>query len=104
MYTGRHAHLHPLQPAFIMASTGEAVTYRELEARCNRLAHLCRHRGMKRLAHYAISMAKLDIARGALKECPKVELCIIVGGGGEGARIVGLEEATKGLPKTPIAE
>ena len=40
MYTGKHAHLRPLQPAFIMASTGEAVTYRELEARCNRLAHL----------------------------------------------------------------
>ena len=33
MYTGKHAHLRPLQPAFIMASTGEAVTYRELEAR-----------------------------------------------------------------------
>ena len=34
MYTGKHAKLRPLQPAFIMASTGEAVTYRELEARC----------------------------------------------------------------------
>jgi len=33
MYTGKHAHLRPLQPAFIMAATGEAVTYRELEAR-----------------------------------------------------------------------
>ena len=44
MYTGRHAQLRPLQPAFIMASTGEAVTYRELEARSNRLAHLFRHR------------------------------------------------------------
>ena len=31
MYTGKHAHLRPLQPAFIMAATGEAVTYRELE-------------------------------------------------------------------------
>ncbi len=31
MYTGKHAHLRPLQPAFIMASTGETVTYRELE-------------------------------------------------------------------------
>ena len=40
MYTGKHAHLRPLQPAFIMASTGEAVTYAELEARSNRLAHL----------------------------------------------------------------
>ncbi len=32
----------PTAPAFIMASTGEAVTYREYEARANRLAHLFR--------------------------------------------------------------
>ena len=56
MYTGKHAHLRPLQPAFIMAATGETVTYRELEARCNRLAHLFRNRGLKRLDHYAIFM------------------------------------------------
>src|SRR6201995_4325099 len=56
MYTGKHAQLRPLQPAFIMASTGETVTYRELEARCNRLAHLFRKRGLKRLDHYAIFM------------------------------------------------
>ncbi len=29
MYTGKHAHLRPLQPAFIMAGTGETVTYAE---------------------------------------------------------------------------
>ena len=56
MYTGKHAKLRPLQPAFIMAGTGEAVTYRELEARCNALAHLFRKRGLKRLDHYAIFM------------------------------------------------
>src|SRR5438876_11306090 len=56
MYPGRHAHLRPLQPAFIMAGTGETVTYRELEARCNRLTHLFRNRGLKRLDHYAIFM------------------------------------------------
>ena len=56
MYTGKHAHLRPLQPAFIMAATGEAVTYRELEARSNRLAHLLRRRGLKRLDHYAVFM------------------------------------------------
>ena len=56
MYTGKHAHLRPLQPAFIMACTGETVTYRELEARCNRLAHLLRNRGLKRLDHYSIFM------------------------------------------------
>src|ERR1700736_2954498 len=126
MYTGKHAHLHPLQPAFIMANSGEAVTYAELEARSNRLAHLFRNRGLKRLDHYAIFMennsryleacgagersglyftcvnsyltagelayiltnsearilvtsaAKLDVAREALKACPKVELCVVV--------------------------
>ena len=56
MYTGKHAHLRPLQPAFIMAGTGEAVTYAELEARSNRLAHFLRSRGLKRLDHYAIFM------------------------------------------------
>src|SRR5216117_4343910 len=111
MYTGKHAHLRPLQPAFIMAGTGEAVTYAELEARSNRLAHLFRKLGLTRLDHYAIfmennsryleacgagersglyytcvnsyltpgelacvlitSVAKLDVAREALKECPK---------------------------------
>jgi long-chain acyl-CoA synthetase len=152
MYTGKHAHLRPLQPAFIMASTGEAVTYRELEARCNRLAHLFRQRGLKRLDHYSIFMennnrylescgagersglyftcvnsfltagelayivtnsesrvlvtstAKLDIAREAIRECPKIELCIVADGKGESERIIGLEEATMGLPPTPIAD
>ena len=56
MYTGKHARLRPLQPAFIMASTGETVTYRELEARSNRLAHLFRNRGLQRLDHYSIYM------------------------------------------------
>src|ERR1700749_1117849 len=135
MYTGKHARLRPLQPAFIMASTGEAVTYRELEARSNRLAHLFRKRGLKRLDHYAIymennsryleacgageraglyytcvnsyltgselayivdnsesrmlitSVAKLEVAREALAQCPKVELCIVVDGDGDGERI-----------------
>src|ERR1700681_5081021 len=152
MYTGKHAHLRPLQPAFIMAYSGEAVTYRELEARCNRLAHLFRKRGVKRLDHYAIfmennsryleacgageraglyytcvnsyltpgelayivnnscsrvlitSVAKLDVAREALKACPKVELCVVADGAGESERIVGLQEATRGLPKTPISD
>src|SRR5215471_16804906 len=56
MYTGKHARLRPLQPAFIMAGSGEAVTYRELEVRSNRLAHLFRRHGLRRLDHYAIFM------------------------------------------------
>ena len=39
-----------------MAKTGEAVTYAELEARSNRLAHLLRAQGLGRLDHYAIFM------------------------------------------------
>jgi long-chain acyl-CoA synthetase len=152
MYTGTHAHLRPLQPAFIMASSGEAVTYAELEARSNRLAHLLRRIGLSRLDHYAIfmennsryleacgagersglyftcvnsyltpselayivnnsqsrvlitSVAKLDIAREALSECPNVELCIVADGEGESERIVGLQDATRGLHKTPISD
>jgi long-chain acyl-CoA synthetase len=152
MYTGKHAHLRPLQPAFIMAGSGETVTYAELDARSNRLAHLLRNLGLKRLDHYAIfmennsryleacgagersglyytcvnsyltpselayivnnscsrvlitSLAKLDVAREALQECPKVELCIIADGESESERIVGLRETTNGLAKTPIAD
>jgi long-chain acyl-CoA synthetase len=152
MYTGKHAQLRPLQPAFIMASTGEAVTYRELEARNNRLAHLFRKLGLKRLDHYAIFMennsryleacgageraglyftcvnsyltagelayiltnsqsrilitsrAKLDVAREAIRECPAIELCIVADGPGESECIVGLAQATAGLPSTPIAD
>src|SRR5258706_9182507 len=152
MYTGKHAHLRPLQPAFIMATSGEAVTYAELDERSNRLAHLFRKLGLKRLDHYAIfmennscyleacgagersglyytcvnsyltpgelayivnnsqsrvlitSVAKLDVARQALKECPRVELCIVADGKAESERIVGLREATAGFPKTPISD
>jgi len=152
MYTGKQARLRPLQPAFIMANSGEAVTYRELEERGNRLAHLFRNRGLERLDHYSIFMennsryleacgagercglyytcvnsfltsgelayilsnsqsrilitsrGRLDVAREALKEAPQVELCIVMDGGSESKRIVGLQEATAGLPNTPIAD
>src|SRR3979411_332985 len=131
MYPGTHAKPRASQAAFIMAQSGETVTYAELEARTNRLAHLLRNRGLKRLDHYAIfmennsryleacgagersglyftcvnsyltaselayiitnsdsrilitSVAKLDVAREALKQCPKVELCIVADGAGE---------------------
>ena len=55
MYPGEYAHTGADQPAFIMASTGEAVTYADLEARSNR-AHFLRSRGLKRLDHYSIFM------------------------------------------------
>ena len=56
MYPGKHAIESAAKPAFIMAATGETVTYGELEARSNRLAHLLRAHGQKRLDHYAIFM------------------------------------------------
>ena len=56
MYPGKHAARQPDHPAVIMARTGEVLTYGELEARSNRLAHLFRARGLNRLDHYAIFM------------------------------------------------
>jgi long-chain acyl-CoA synthetase len=56
MYPGLHAVTRSTQPAFIMAKTGEAVSYAELEVRSNRLAHLFRGRGLHRLDHFAIFM------------------------------------------------
>ncbi len=60
MYPGRHAHERAGQAAFIMASTGQSVSYAEYEARTNRLAHLLRARGLGRLDHYAIFMENND--------------------------------------------
>ena len=56
MYSGIHAAARAEQPAIIMAKTGETVTYAELEARENRLAHFFRTKGLKRLDHYAVFM------------------------------------------------
>ena len=56
MYPGKHATERANQPAFIMAGSGEAVTYAELETRSNRLAQLLRAHGLKRLDHYAVFM------------------------------------------------
>ena len=60
MYPGGHARERADQAAFIMASTGESVSYAEYEARTNRLAHLLRARGLGRLDHYAIFMENND--------------------------------------------
>lgn len=56
MYPGKYAQLNPDRPAFVMASTGEAVSYRDYEARTNQLAHLLREQGLNRLDHYSIFM------------------------------------------------
>src|SRR5438128_10803411 len=49
MYPGQYAQERARQPAFIMAGSGEVVTYSELERRSNQLAHLLRRHGLERL-------------------------------------------------------
>jgi len=56
MYSGKYAQQHADRPAFIMATSGESLTYAELETRSNRLAHLLRAQGLQRLDHYAVFM------------------------------------------------
>jgi len=152
MYPGVHATARAQQPAIIMAQSGEIVTYAALEARTNRLAHLLRAHGLKRLDHLAIfmennaryveccgagersglyftcvnsfltsgelayivdnsqarilitSQAKREIALAAVKDCARVELCLIVDGPGEGGSVLNLDEATAAFPPTPIAD
>ncbi|SJZ54253.1 long-chain acyl-CoA synthetase [Enhydrobacter aerosaccus] len=152
MYSRQHAATRAEQPAVIMAGSGETITYGELEARSNRLAHLLRRQGLKRLDHYSIymennaryveccgageraglyytcvnsfltveelayilnnsesrvlitSQAKRDVALAALPLAPRIELCLIVDGPGDGDRVRNLDEATAGLPGTPIAD
>lgn len=152
MYPGSHAKPRANQPAFIMAGSGEIVTYAELEARTNRLAHFLRSRGLNRLDHYAIFMEnnaryleacgageraglyftcinsflkadelayivnnsesrvlifseeKRAVATEALKQCPKVEVSLVVDGPGDGKSVLNLDEAVAGFPATPIAD
>jgi len=47
MHPSDHAKTQPDKPAFIMAGTGETVTYRELDERSNRGAQLFRKLGLK---------------------------------------------------------
>jgi long-chain acyl-CoA synthetase len=60
MYPAATAAADPQRAAFIMAGSGNVVTYAELEARTNRLAHLLRAEGLARLDHYAIYMENND--------------------------------------------
>jgi len=56
MYPGQYAQKFADRPAFIMASSGQQVTYAQLEQRSNQLAHLLRAQGLERLGHYAVFM------------------------------------------------
>ena len=152
MYPGLHAKNNPDKAAFIMAATGDSISYGELDTRSNRLAHLFRAQGLNRRDHYAVFMENnaryieccaagersglyytainsflksdelayilnnsqskllitseknLRVAKEALKECPDIKLCLIVGGAGDGDKFLNFAEATKGFPDTPIAD
>ncbi len=56
MYARQHALEHPGQPAIIMGTSGETVTFAEYEARCNQIAHLLRSAGLQRGDHIAVFM------------------------------------------------
>ena len=56
MYPDKYALTRADEPCYIMAGSGEVVSFREFEARSNRLAHLLRATGLQRLDHYAVLM------------------------------------------------
>jgi acyl-CoA synthetase (AMP-forming)/AMP-acid ligase II len=56
MWPGFHAKNNPDKPAYVMASSGETVTYKELDDESNRLAQLLRDRGLEFGDHIAIFM------------------------------------------------
>ncbi|MFC5747912.1 acyl-CoA synthetase [Actinomadura rugatobispora] len=47
MYPGTFARSSPALPAVVMGGSGEVVTYRDLDARSNRVAHLLRRQGLR---------------------------------------------------------
>ena len=56
MHPSVHARTTPDKPAYILAGSGETVTFGELEDRSNRLAQLFRKRGLKTGDHIALMM------------------------------------------------
>jgi acyl-CoA synthetase (AMP-forming)/AMP-acid ligase II len=54
MWPGPHAAANPDKPAYVMASAGTVVTYRELDDRSNQLAHLLQERGLGFRDHMAV--------------------------------------------------
>ncbi len=71
MYPGTWADTQPDRPAVIMARSGETITYGDLEARSNQVAHLLRDAGLGRGDHIALFMENharfLEVAWAALR-------------------------------------
>src|SRR5437870_12804461 len=79
MYPGEHARSRPDQPAFVMATSGETVTFGDYEARCNRLAHLFRAAELRRLDHVALFMEnnpRMLECEGAAERTGRYYTCI----------------------------
>jgi long-chain acyl-CoA synthetase len=56
MYAAEHALTRPDQPAIVMATSGQVVTFAAYEAAANQVAHLLRATGLRRRDHVAIFM------------------------------------------------
>lgn len=54
LHPTHHAKTHPNKPAYVMAETGETVTYRQLDERSNQFAHLLRASGLRPGDHIAV--------------------------------------------------
>src|SRR3954462_581071 len=69
MYPGAHAASTPDKPAYIMAATGEVVTYAELDAAANRLSQVFPAHGLRPGDHVALCLENhpryFEIAWGA---------------------------------------
>ena len=60
MYPDKHAAKNPERAAFIMASSGQSVSYAEFEMRANRMAHLLCAEGLGQRDHFSIMMENND--------------------------------------------
>src|SRR5947209_15469537 len=56
MWPGKHALERPLHPAYVMAGSGEGVTYRQLDDRSNQMAQLFWDAGLRFGDHIAVVM------------------------------------------------
>jgi acyl-CoA synthetase (AMP-forming)/AMP-acid ligase II len=56
MWPGQHARERPDHPAYVMATSGEVVTYRQLDERSNRVAQLFWDAGLRFGDHVAVLM------------------------------------------------
>ncbi len=60
MYPDKYAAKNPERAAFIMASSGQSVSYAEFEMRANRMAHLLCAEGLCQRDHFSIMMENND--------------------------------------------